>query len=164
MGVNKISGSQKLRWSIVVLVIVGITLWYTGAAARLVGSGAPSEEQRKALGEKAVAVAAAQAATWPKTEPELIQAFWSAISAADMKQATLYCPGSTESDYSSYTRLKPLIDCQVGSAQSHPRAKGVTLWPVQVKFTYYGKKSIKLATRRSSAGQLIIDGQNSVWW
>ncbi len=158
----KKEGRRRFRWLIICAVAIGGTLWYTGAIT-LFASSAHSEQERKKLYDSALAQAAASS-TWPKTEQELITVFWKAIAEEDLKQAALYCPGSTESDYSSYKRLQPSPEIRIGQPQPHPRASGVTLWPAQVRFTYFGKKTIKLAIGKGPSGLLIIDGKNTIWW
>lgn len=161
MSRDKEQGNGKFGWLLLCAIAVGATLWYTGVIGK--ASSTSSGTKREELYNNALAEAAASSA-WPKTEQELITKFWTAIASGNVKQATLYCPGSTESDYVSYTRLKPSPGIRVGQGQPHPRTRGVTLWPSQVSFSYFGNKTIKLATGKGQSGQLIIDGKNTVWW
>lgn len=156
---------SKFGWSLLAVAVLAAGGWYFGITDRLLpGSAAASNNERAILYTAAVTQAAVESDTWPKSEQDLLREFWKNIALNNIEQAALYCPGSKESDYSAYTRMKTTEQVKLGTPVAHPRAKNVKVWPMQVQFAGIGTKTIKLAITRTHSGQLVIDGQNSIWW
>ena len=152
----------RLGWLVVIVLAGGAIAWYTGVPERMHPRAASQE--RAEIYRQTVAEVAKQSAAWPQTESDLLREFWKCIASKNYKQAILYCPGSKESDYAAYSRMPTQPEITVGSAEPHPTAAGVKLWPMKVVFAGYGAKTIKLAVQRLPGGQLTIDGQHSIWW
>lgn len=163
MSTKKSGWSKKVIWGIVAVAVISAFGWYSGMADGLLGGGA-GDADREGIYKAAITQAEGQATGWPKTEDELLRQFWKCIATGDIKQVTVYCPGSKEGDYVAYSHMKPKEQIQVGTPAPHPTAKGVMLWPVRSSFARYGDKTIKLAVARLQSGQLVIDGQHSIWW
>lgn len=159
------TAGTKWGWMVVALLALGGVAWYTGAVDSILHRGGRgSNSDRAEFYAQALAAGITQAATWPKSEADLLQAFWKCIAAKDYHQATIYCPGSKESDFGAYSAMPTKPEIEIGKPEAHPRAAGVTLWPIKVTFAGYGPKTIKLAINRAPDGRLLIDGQHSIWW
>jgi hypothetical protein len=154
--------TTKLGWLVAASLAIGGITWYSGAWDHL--SPKSETQQRGDIYARSVSEVAKQSATWPRTEPALLQEFWKSVASKNFKQAVIFCPGSKESDFAPYTKMPSRENVTVGDPEQHPSAAGVKLWPMKVVFEGFGPKTIKLAVNRLPNGQLAIDGQHSIWW
>lgn len=128
-------------------------------------SEAKPDGDRTRVYRQAVERRAQKAATWPKTESELLTGFWQAASRKDFAQLILYCPGAVEKDFRQHMeKWIPSEAKHIGPPEPHPRDPKVTLYPVTVDFPGYPNKTVKMAVTRMSDGLLGIDGQHTIWW
>lgn len=121
-------------------------------------------EERVRIYRAALSEAEALAGSWPATEPELIRAFWEAVSLHDFDRMVLYAPGSVREDFKALETFTPGGLRKVGRPEPHPRDPEITLWPAQVPFPMFPNKTVKMAIRRLDDGRLIIDGGKTIWW
>lgn len=163
MGKLSIWNHSKTYIAIILIIMIVFFLEYSGFLSRIVGSQENSELERNKKYSNMLAQVD-KSVTWPKTEQDLIKAFWEAIAQKNLEQATIYCPGSVESDYNGYTRLNPSPKIHIIQSQIHPESKEVSVWTCQVNFSYIEKKTLKFAIAKSPSGRLIIDGKKTIWW
>ncbi|MEO8376705.1 MAG: hypothetical protein ABI579_03475 [Candidatus Sumerlaeota bacterium] len=121
-------------------------------------------QARKELYANAMKEGEKSAATWPKTEQEVITEFWKAASEGNLDRAILYVPGASKKDFAMMEKYRPSPVKQIGNPETNPNSPGVTMWPTTVPYPNFPNKTVKMAVMKLPDGRFVIDGKNTIWW